>query len=129
MLGFGALLILGSIRLGDDMAITHTDGETRWSARLLDVSAGGIGAICDRELSLGGTYDVRSPVDFQGEARTVIARMQVVYCVQQADLSCYRIGFQLLHPEEGADEIPAASRLRAPEWRHQGERGECDLFS
>ena len=61
MLGFGALLILGSIRLGDDMAITHTDGETRWSARLLDVSAGGIGAICDRELSLGGTYDVRSP--------------------------------------------------------------------
>jgi PilZ domain len=120
MLGFSAFLILvARIRLDDDVTIATPEGTTRWSARLLDVSAGGMGAMCDRELSLGSTYDVRSPIDFQGEARTVTARMQVVYCVPQEDLGSYRIGFQLLRPEEDADQIPAASGLRAPEWRHE----------
>jgi hypothetical protein len=119
MLGFSALLMLvARTRLDDDMTMTDRDGTMQWSARLLDVSAGGIGAMCDRDLSLGGTYDVQSPLDFQGNARTVTARMQVVYCVQQADLSCYRIGFQLLRAEERTGESPAVSGPRAPEWRH-----------
>ena len=67
------------IRPDDDLTITNADGKTQWSASLLNVSAGGIGANCDRWLLLDGAYGVRFPLDFQGEGQLVTARMKAVY--------------------------------------------------
>jgi c-di-GMP-binding flagellar brake protein YcgR len=91
--------IAAHLRLDNDMTIADPHGRTQWSASLLNVSAGGISAICDRELMLDGGYGVRFPLELQGAAEMVKARMKVVYCIQQEDLGGYRIGFQLLRPE------------------------------
>jgi hypothetical protein len=86
-------------RLDDDMTISDPDGKTQWSAKLLNVSASGIGASCNRKLIVDETYGVRFPLDFQSKAQMVTARMTVVYCVQQGDRDSYRVGFRLLRPK------------------------------
>jgi c-di-GMP-binding flagellar brake protein YcgR len=91
--------ISAGMRKGDDVTIADPDGGAHLSARLLDVSAGGIGASCRRGPVLEGTYGVRFPLYLNGEARMVTACMKVVYCVRQGRLGSYRIGFQLLRPE------------------------------
>jgi hypothetical protein len=85
--------------LHDDVTIADLEGETLWSARLHDVSTGGIGAKCEHGPILDGTYRVRFPLDFKGETQIVHAQMKLAYCLRRGDFDGYRIGFQLLHPD------------------------------